>query len=130
MESSWKAATANNGHDSKSGISRINRFPGSFAIDLRGSAARSIIEPLAAFLATGVTPVDAVRYNCHAERPEVLYYATATAAALSQTSRLGMGDYSGLAERLYDRVRGQQNADGGVKFFSRRNYGVLRDCRS
>jgi hypothetical protein len=93
-------------------------------------AVLSIIEPLAGFLATGLTRSGAVRYNCDSESPVVPYYAAATAAALSQTSRLGLGKHDALAERVYQWVREQQAPDGGMKFFSRRNYGFLRDSRS
>lgn len=89
-----------------------------------------ILEKLAAFLSTGISETGAGQYDCHHESPEVPYYTAATAAALSQASALGLGNYRQLADRAYARLLSQQDRDGGIGFFSRRNYGLLTDRRS
>jgi hypothetical protein len=93
-------------------------------------AALSIIERLANFLATGITKSGAVKYDCRSEKPVVPYYAAAVAAALSSASRIGLGEYRSQADQIYDWVRSQQAADGGMKYFSRRDYAILTDRRS
>ena len=89
-----------------------------------------VLERLAAYLATGISESGAARYDCHHERPQVLYYTAAVAAALSQAASLGLGDFSALADRAYEQVLAHQRADGGFEFFSRGNYGLLSDRRS
>ena len=88
-----------------------------------------IIGNLAKFLSNGVTASGAAAFNCHKDKPEVLYYTAAVAAALGQAAALGRGDYAALSERAYRRVLSLQKADGGVKFFSQGNYKVLADRR-
>ena len=62
--------------------------------------------------------------------PEVLYYAAAVGAALSQAAKLGAGDFRSISERAYVWVLSHQRKDGGFKFFSRGNYELLTDRRS
>jgi hypothetical protein len=52
------------------------------------------------------------------------------ARALSQATAVGIADYRPLAERAYRRVLSQQQEDGGFRFYSRANYGLLSDRRS
>jgi hypothetical protein len=89
-----------------------------------------ILEGLAAFLSGGISTSGAAGYDCHHERPQVTYYAAAVAAALSQATALGLGDYRELVTRACDWLLSRQRADGGIEFFSRGNYGVLADRRS
>jgi len=89
-----------------------------------------IIAGIARFLAGGVSENGSVRYDCDSARPEVLYYATAVACALSRATSMGRGRYGDLAAGAFDWVLGHQRRDGGFAFFSRRNYGVLADRRS
>jgi hypothetical protein len=89
-----------------------------------------ILEGLSAFLSGGITASGAARYDCHHERPEMPYYTAATAAALSQATALGLGDYGELVARACDWLLSLQRADGGIEFFSRGNYGFLTDRRS
>jgi hypothetical protein len=89
-----------------------------------------VLKRLANFLSTGVSESGAARYDCGHRRPEVLYYSAAVAAALSQATELGLGDFRSLADRTYGWTLSYQQKDGGFKFFSRRNYGLLSDRRS
>lgn len=89
-----------------------------------------MMERLAGFLATGITADGFARYDCNNDRIEVVYYTAAVAQALSQATNLGFGNFSALVERAYDRVLGEQRADGSFRFHSRANYRVLSDRRS
>jgi hypothetical protein len=89
-----------------------------------------VLKRLANFLSTGVSESGAAGYDCGHRRPEVLYYSAAVAAALSQATELGLGDFRSLADRTYGWTLSYQQKDGGFKFFSRRNYGLLSDRRS
>jgi len=89
-----------------------------------------VLEKLPIFLSKGISESGAARYDCDHERPEVPYYAAALAAALSQATVLGIGDFRSLADRAFRRVLSQQRPDGGFEFFSYGNYRVLTDARS
>ncbi len=89
-----------------------------------------LIGRLAAYVATGVTEEGACRYDCFKDGPEVSYYTAAAAAALTQATEMGLGDYSELAARAYRRLLSQQLSDGSMKFYSSGNYRVLTDRRS
>jgi hypothetical protein len=89
-----------------------------------------LMEGVARFVSQGVSESGAARYDCHHEQPEVSYYTSALAGALSLATAMGLGDYRELAGRAYGRVLSQQRRDGGMSFFSRRNYGFLSDKRS
>lgn len=89
-----------------------------------------VLERLAIFLSKGISESGAARYDCRRERPEVPYYTAAVAAALSQATVGGLGDFRVLADRAYRRILSQQRTDGGIEFFSRGNYGLLNDRRS
>ncbi|MBI4787671.1 MAG: hypothetical protein HY782_11560 [Chloroflexi bacterium] len=89
-----------------------------------------ILEKSAQYLSHGLSAANMARYDCHHENPQVLYYTAALGAALSRATTLGLGDFRRLADRAFEQVLSQQNADGGFRFFSRRNYGVLADTRS
>jgi hypothetical protein len=89
-----------------------------------------VLEKLSGYLSTGITNSGACRYNCHQKTPETGYYTMAIGTALSEASRLGLNDYSTLANQAFQRVIQQQRPDGGFKFFSKRNYGFLMDKRS
>jgi hypothetical protein len=88
-----------------------------------------ILEKLAIFLSTGLSDSGAARYDCYHTQPEVSYFTAATAAALSQATVLGLGNFGSLAEQAYRRVVSQQRKPGG-EFFSRGNYGLFTDRRS
>ena len=89
-----------------------------------------ILEGMAVFLSQGISDSGAARYDCYREKPEVSYYTTAVAAALSQATVLGLGDFRALVDRAYRRVLSLQRTDGGFEFFSRGSYGLLADRRS
>ena len=89
-----------------------------------------IAKKLAVYLSQAITQTGSARYDCHHQQPEVLYYAAAVAAALSEATALGIGEYGELAVRAYDWVLSHQRSDGSFAFFSRNNYGVFADRRS
>jgi hypothetical protein len=89
-----------------------------------------VIERLAGYLAKGLTDEGAARYDCHHDHPEVTYYSSAVAQALSQAKELGVADSGDASRRAFKRVLSQQRPDGGFKFYSQFNYGFLRDTRS
>ena len=78
----------------------------------------------------GLSVSGSARYDCHRRRPRVIYYTAAVAAALSQATALGLGDFRSQAERAYGWVLAQQRPDGGLSFFSQGDYGLLTDRRS
>jgi hypothetical protein len=88
-----------------------------------------VISGLAAFLLTGVGEDGAARFNCKQARPETPYYTAVVARALSEASRLGVGDYRLTSERAYRRLLSLQAPDGRIAFFSRGNYRWLTDRR-
>ena len=69
----------------------------------------------------------AVRASCDSVNPEVLYYADAVGMALHTVSAYGWADYAALADRTFAFVLSRQREDGGFRYFSRRDYGVLSD---
>jgi len=89
-----------------------------------------VLERLAGYLATGFTAAGTARYDCMHNQPEIVYYTVALARALSQATLMGIGDFRALTEQAYQWVLSMQRTDGGFKFFSRRNYGMLQDRRS
>jgi hypothetical protein len=89
-----------------------------------------ILEPLARYLANGLTETGAGRYDCAHATPEVIYYTSVIAQALSQATTLGIGDFRSLADLAFQRVLSQQCADGYFQFHSSANYGVFSDRRS
>ncbi|MEM7031898.1 MAG: hypothetical protein AAF629_20255 [Chloroflexota bacterium] len=89
-----------------------------------------ILDGLARFVSTGITDQGAAWYNSHKQNPEVLYYAAAAAATLSQATELGLGDYKNLANRAYTHVLNQQKPNGNMAYYSRNNYKLLQDRRS
>lgn len=89
-----------------------------------------LMKRLAAFLSEGFTQGGYARYDCGNERIEVTYYTAALAQALQQATTMGLGDFAKLSTAGYERVIGQQRADGGFRFYSRGNYLVLQDRRS
>jgi hypothetical protein len=93
-------------------------------------AVEPVLARLAAFLRTGVTASGAARFSCQRERPELPYYTAVLARALSEASRLGLGDFGDCSDLAYRRLLSQQRPDGGLAFFSRGNYGWLTDRRS
>ena len=95
----------------------------------RDRRVRPLLERLAGYLATGISPDGAARYNCARSWPEVTYYTAVVSAALSRATASGLGDFGELAERGYRRLLAQQRPDGGFAFSSK-NYRVLSDRRS
>lgn len=93
-------------------------------------AISGVIERLARFLATGVTPEFHAAYNCNDRRTTVLYYDLALAQALQQATELGLGDHRATVSEMYRRVIAQQRSDGGFSYHSTRNYGILSDRRA
>jgi hypothetical protein len=91
---------------------------------------RPILSRLADYLAGGLTREGRGRYSCLQDQPEVTYYTTAIAHALSQATRLGLGQYAVPASLAFGRVLGQQRRDGNFACYSRCNYRVLSDRRS
>ena len=89
-----------------------------------------IIEGIGRFLSGGLTRSGGARYNCSRDRPEILYYTAAVAAALSEVTALRLGDYRELADVAYARVLAAQGADGGMSYYSRGDYHILSDRRS
>lgn len=89
-----------------------------------------ILDGLARFVSTGITEQGAAWYDAHKRTPEVLYYAAASAAALSQATALGLGNYHELAQRAYNHVLNQQKPNGNMAYYSRYNYKLLQDRRS
>lgn len=89
-----------------------------------------ILERLARFLSSGLTESSAARYDCSHAAPEVTYYTSAVAQALSQATVMGLGDYRRSADLAFERVLSQLAANGGSAFYSRKNYRVLSDRRS
>lgn len=89
-----------------------------------------VLERLAGYLSTGLTEEGMACYDCYQKTPQVIYYTTVLAQALSQATRLGIDDFRRLIDRAYSGVLSLQKADGGLKFFSRANYGFLADRRS
>ncbi len=88
-----------------------------------------VLEGLAAYLTGGLVGGTA-RYDCTHLKPEVAYYATAVARALSQAHGLGMADGSAEVAAAYRRTLAHQEADGSFAFHSRNNYRFLTDRRS
>jgi hypothetical protein len=89
-----------------------------------------ILERLAGYLAGGLNEAGAGRYDCAEATPEVTYYTSAIARALSQATRMGLGNFAALADRGFQHVLSHQCADGSFQFHSRGNYGLLTDRRS
>jgi uncharacterized protein YyaL (SSP411 family) len=89
-----------------------------------------IVAGVGRFLTGALAPSGGARYDCSDDRPEILYYTAAVAAALSQIAELGLGDYRNLADTAYARVLAAQRDDGGMSYFSIGDYGFLSDRRS
>jgi hypothetical protein len=89
-----------------------------------------ILERLAEFLSTGVSAAGACRYECNTDSPIVLYYTPALALALREATQLGLGDYSGHADRAASWLMERQRANGSFAYYSSGNYGLLVDRRS
>lgn len=98
-----------------------------FAIEHGDARARGLAVRLAAYLATGVTDTGAVRASCDSLQPEVIYYADAVGMALHVVTEQGWADHGAAADRTFRFVMAQQRADGGMRRFSRGDYGVLED---
>jgi hypothetical protein len=94
-----------------------------------GTAADSTLPALARFLAQGITPSGASAADCWHAKPEVDYYTTVLAAALSEAARLHLISSAELSARCYVRTLERQRPDGGF-IYSTGDYGVLRDQRS
>jgi len=91
--------------------------------------ARSIMERLAQYLTSGLEGGIA-RYECSQQYPEVMYYTSAVAQALSQATDLGIVDERAAVDVAYRRMLRLQQPDGSLPFHSRRNYRFLTDRRS
>jgi len=89
----------------------------------------NIIKRIAGFLSKGVEKDGHSRYNCFKESPVVPYYTAALAAALLVADSIGAGEFKELSDRAYGFLLGQQDRRGGF-YYSKKNYGVLKDRRS
>lgn len=89
--------------------------------------ARALAVRLAGWLAGGVLPSGAVRASCAKVTPEVVYYADAVAIALHAVTSYGWADHGDAATRAFRYVVSRQRSDGGMRFFSTGDYGVLSD---
>ena len=89
-----------------------------------------VLEKLAPFVSKGVMETGATRYDCHHDKPEVVYYNTAVGAALNEATNLGMGNYRNLSDLTYERVISLLKTGGGVRFHSEGSYRLLTDRRS
>jgi hypothetical protein len=89
-----------------------------------------IVAGIGRFLTGALGPSGGARYDCSHDRPEILYYTAAVAAAFGQITELGLGDYRNLADTAYARVLAAQREDGGMSYFSIGDYGFLSDRRS
>ncbi len=89
-----------------------------------------MMERLANYLATGLTPDGRARFDCQHETPDVPYYTVAIARALSLATEMNLGAFQQLADSAFDQVLRNQRDDGGWKYHSRMNYGCLSDRRS
>jgi hypothetical protein len=89
-----------------------------------------ILEKLQRYLSQGLTSDGCGRHSCLHDNPHVLYYTCAIAHALRCATNLGLGDYRDAISLAYQRVLAQQQADGGMRFYSEHNYRVLQDRRS
>ncbi|MEN6356678.1 MAG: hypothetical protein ABFD83_06285 [Armatimonadota bacterium] len=90
---------------------------------------RAIMAKVTNFLSGGLIKNGDARFNCFKTRPMVPYYTAVVSAALLSASRLGIGDYSYLAERGLSRLISLQHRDGGFDY-STGNYLILKDRRS
>jgi len=101
-------------------------------VEYRRITGDSEIEPvlvgLSRFLAGGVTPSGAAKYNCDKPTPEMSYFTSAVAAALLIAARLGFGDVWSASTRAYSHLLSLQGADGGFDY-SIGDHGFLRDRR-
>jgi hypothetical protein len=88
-----------------------------------------ILERIAGYLSGGLSENGAARYDCTRATPEVLYYTSAIARALSQATTMKLGSFAALAGRAFQHVLSQQCTDGSFRFHSRANYGLLTDRR-
>jgi hypothetical protein len=89
--------------------------------------ARNLAVRIAGFLAGGVRASGAVRASCDHALPEVVYYADAVGMALHTVAALGWADHGAAADRAFRWVLSHQRPDGGFRWFSRGDYGVLTD---
>jgi hypothetical protein len=94
-----------------------------------GTAADSTLPALARFLAGGITPSGASAADCAHAKPEVDYYTTVLAAALSEAARLHLVPSADPSARCYARTLERQKPDGSF-IYSSGDYGFLRDQRS
>lgn len=88
-----------------------------------------VIEGLGRFLSGALSGQGFVKKDCETERPVVLYYTAAVAAALLEVSNIGLGDYVEESENAYGYLLSRQRRDGGFDY-SYGDYGMLSDKRS
>ena len=100
-----------------------------FYIITKNEQMRPILVRMAKFLSTGVNSRDGSRYSCFRENPEVNYWTSALAAALMIATKLDLGNYADISDRLFRHLLGKQRPDGSF-WFSERNYVFLSDRRS
>jgi hypothetical protein len=89
----------------------------------------AVLERLAGYLAGGLNANGAARFDCTRPTPEVAYYTSAIARALSQAATMGLGNAGTLADLGFQHVLSLQRPDGGFEFHSRADYGLLTDRR-
>ena len=96
---------------------------------LPDSRTRTILAPLARFLAGGVTATGGCAVDCSRRMPETDYYTAALAAALREAADQKLIGDTGLSERCYDRILARQRPDGSFAYTTG-DYVFLRDARS
>jgi hypothetical protein len=89
----------------------------------------TVLQKLALFLKGGLLESGAAKYNCHKEKPYVLYYTAALIAAFREASILGFGNFENLIEKGNQYILSKQKKDGDLFFYSKNNYWVLTDHR-
>ena len=101
----------------------------SFYQSTKNSDVFRIMSKMADFLSGGVDIDGHCNYNCFKSKPVVPYYTGAIGAALCTAQKLGIADYSGLYEKAYRFLLSQQSKNGAF-YYSKNNYGILKDRRS
>lgn len=95
----------------------------------RDESVRPVIEGLGRFLSQSLSKDGFAKRDCGRERPIVLYYTAAVAAALLEASVLDLGDYVRELEKAYAYLLSMQRKDGGYDY-SLGDYVLLSDRRS
>ena len=93
------------------------------------SPTRKVLEPLARFLALGVTESGASAADCSSRLPETDYFTAVLAAALHEAVQQKLVEDTCLSERCYARLLSRQRPDGSFAY-STGDYRFFHDVRS